>query len=115
MHTTRVMQKLYMRRARCIDSSVHAMQKAVTENGKEYSVRAVPLRTFLHDVAAAVPICAVLPPSIWPDLKVLTKARKFASACVSNHFRVRCLDLMCGLLAQADHQVTLHSGDVLFE
>ncbi|DBB01470.1 TPA: hypothetical protein ACH3X1_000126 [Trebouxia sp. C0004] len=63
--------------------------EAVEINRKEFCMQEADVRTFLHDVAAAVPVCAVVPPSIWHELHVVMAAAKFGSAGDRSQFRER--------------------------
>ena len=41
----------------------------MTISGKKYCQQDQSFRTFLHDIAAAVPVCVVLPPEAWQPLR----------------------------------------------
>ena len=64
------------------------MQEAVTINGRCYCLQAPHLRTFLHDIAAAVPVCVVVPSAVWSDLEAVMRTAKFATAGARSQFRV---------------------------
>ena len=56
----------------CIPLSMsHDVQEAVTIGSKMYCQQDKPLRTFLHDIAAAVPVCVVLALKAWDPLTTM--------------------------------------------
>ena len=66
----------------------HAVQEAVTISNKNYCQQDQSLRTFLHDIAAAVPVCVVLPPEAWQPLRCLMQSRLFSTAGARSSLKV---------------------------
>ena len=53
-----------------------------------YCLQESDLRTFVHDIAAAIPVCSMVPPTVWRDLNAAMRARRFDSAGTTSRFRV---------------------------
>ena len=64
------------------------LQEAEEINSRMFCLQAKDLLTFLHDVAAAVPVSAVVPPLVWEALKTVMQTGSFGSAGDRSFFRV---------------------------
>ena len=72
------------------------LQDPLDFSGKLFCQQDQSLRDFLHDVAAAVPVCVVVPSSIWNSVRELRHKKTFVSAGDRTLFRVRKLvHMMC--------------------
>ena len=66
----------------------YVVQEAVTISDKKYCQQDQSLHTFLHDIAAAVPVCVVLPPEAWQPLRSLMQSRLFSTAGARSSLKV---------------------------
>jgi long-subunit acyl-CoA synthetase (AMP-forming) len=64
------------------------LQEAVEIGSKLFCLQDKDLRTFLHDAAAAVPVSAVVPPSVWDQLEARMQTDSFGSASDRTRFKV---------------------------
>ena len=63
------------------------------EKDKFFCRQDAAFRTFFHDITGAVPVCVVLPPSVWQAVEALIENRCFRSAGAQACLRVGLLTL----------------------
>ena len=74
-----------------------SLQDAEEINSRMFCLQAKDLITFLHDVAAAVPVSAVVPPAVWDALQIVMQTGSFGSAGNRSFFRVIAVTFACAV------------------